>query len=100
MSETDTQTFESRMMAQDIALCGLLESLARLEPAIAKAIAEDIRSKAEQLQNSKTALSAEATKRAVAYAEVVERITRGENPGRQNSELNAIRAQRGNERTL
>jgi len=96
MSETDVQAIWSQMMGQDIAICGLLETLARVQPAIANAVAEDIRSKASQLQNSRTMAAAEATKRAVSYAEIMERITRGENPGTQNAELNAIRAKGNN----
>jgi len=96
MPEMDVQAIASQLMGQDIALCSLLETMARVQPAIARAVAEDIRSKADQLQNSRTSLTAEANKRAVAYAEIVERITRGENQGTQNTELNAIRAQRNN----
>jgi len=96
MSETDVQRIWAQMMGQDIALCGLLETLARIQPAIAKAVAEDIRSKASQLQNSSTPAAAEATKRAITYAEIMEQITRGENPGKQNAALNAIRAQGNN----
>jgi hypothetical protein len=81
------------MMGQDIAICGLLETLARVQPDIARAVAEDIRSKADQLKNSRTPAAAEATKRAVSYAEIMERIVRGENQGTQNAALNAIRAQ-------
>jgi hypothetical protein len=83
-------------MGQDIAICGLLETLARVQPAIAKAVSEDIRSKASQLQNSRTTAAAEASKRAISYAEIMERISRGENPGTQNAELNAIRPQGDN----
>lgn len=96
MPEMDVQGIWSQMMGQDIAICGLLETLARVQPAIAKAVAEDIRSKADQLQNSRTTMAAEATKRAVSYAEIIERITRGENLGTQNAALNAIRAQGNN----
>jgi hypothetical protein len=94
MPEIDVQSIWSHMMGQDIAICGLLETLARVQPDIAKAVAEDIRSKADQLQNSPTPAAAEATKRAVCYAEIIERIIRGENPGSQNAELNALRARR------
>lgn len=93
MPEIDIQSAWSQMMGQDIAICGLLETLARVQPDIAKAVAEDIRSKADQLKNSRTPAAAEATKKAICYAEIMERITRGENPGKQNPELNAIRAQ-------
>jgi len=60
MPEIDVQAIWSQMMGQDIAICGLLETLARVQPAIAKAVAEDIRSKADQLQNSRTPAAAEA----------------------------------------
>jgi hypothetical protein len=94
MPEINVETNWSHMMGQDIAICALLETLARVQPAIAKAIAEDIRSKAEQLQNSRSTQAVEAMKRAVSYAEIMERITRGENQGRQNAELNALRDSR------
>jgi hypothetical protein len=81
------------MMGQDIAICGLLETLTRVQPDMARAVAEDIRSKADQLKISRTLATAEATKRAVSYAEIMERIIRGENQGTQNPELNALRAQ-------
>jgi hypothetical protein len=96
MPEIDVQAIWSRMMGQDIAICGLLETLARVQPAVAKAVAEDIRSKAAELENSRATQAAEASKRAVSYAEIIERITRGENQGTQNAELNAIRAQGNN----
>ena len=94
MPERDVDAIWSQMMAQDIAICGLLKTWARIEPAIAKAIAEDIRSKADQLQNSPAPMAVEATKKAVSYAEIMERITRGENQGSQNAALNAIRGAR------
>lgn len=96
MSETDVQAIWSHIMGQDIAICGLLETLARVQPTIAKAVAEDIRSKASQLQNSRTTAATEATRRAISYAEIMERISRGENPGTQNAELNAIRPRSNN----
>lgn len=94
MPDMNVQGNWSQMMAQDIVICGLLETLARIQPDIAKAIAEDIRSKASQLQNSHTAPAVEATKKALAYAEIIERISRGENLGTQNPVLNAIRDSR------
>ena len=93
MSQTDVGSIWSQMMGQDIAICGLLETLARIQPDVAKAVAEDIRSKADQLRNSRTPAAAEATKRAISYAEIMEGIIRGENQGTQNPELNALRAQ-------
>ena len=96
MPEMDDQSIWSQMMGQDIAICSVLETLARIQPAIAKAVGEDIRSKADQLQNSHTTKAAEATKRAISYAEIMERITRGENLGTQNAALNTIRAQGNN----
>ena len=94
MPEINDQPGWSQMMGQDIAICALLETLARVEPALAKAVAEDIRSKAEQLHNSRSAQADEAMSRAVSYAEIMERITRGENQGSQNPELNALRDSR------
>ena len=89
MPEIDVESIWSQMMGQDIALCGLLETLARAQPALARAVAEDIRSKASQLKNSRSAQAEEAMKRALNYAEIIEHID--ENPGSQNHELNAIR---------
>ncbi|HTT03679.1 MAG TPA: hypothetical protein VMF64_00180 [Steroidobacteraceae bacterium] len=91
MPEIDTQTIESRMMGFDIALCGLLETLARVQPSLGEALAEDIRAKASQLQHSSTDVAAEAGKKAISYAEIIERIVRGENPGTQNPSLSAIK---------
>lgn len=96
MPESDMPVIESRIMGLDIALCGLLETLARIEPSIAKALAEDIRAKAAQLQHSNTTLAAEATRRANVYAEILERIgVGGENLGTQNTSLNALRGGTG-----
>jgi hypothetical protein len=74
MPETDLQAIESQMAGADIALCGLLETLARVQPGIARALAQDIRAKADQLQHSRTTLAAEATRKAVSYAQMIERI--------------------------
>jgi hypothetical protein len=88
MPERDIQAIESQMMGLDIALCALIETVGRVQPAVAKALAEDIRSQV-QLRHSGDGLPPEATRKAVAYAEIIERVLRGENPGKQNPGVSA-----------
>ena len=90
MAAIETQAFNPELMGQDIALCALLETLARVQPALAKAVAEDIRAKAAHLHNSSSSVTAETSRKAIAYAEILERTARGENPGKENAQLNAL----------
>lgn len=64
----------AQMMGFDTALTCLLETLARNQPATAKAVAQDIRARAAQLEKSPIAQELGATRKALEYAEIMEKI--------------------------